>query len=251
MEKQMKVLEFFDSRKRANDEVYRRYQEHLAKEKAMFAEFNRIDVSECIPLASEYAARKFAGSPLALETEVKLIKARAKRDDLRYQYRRIREDFERQLEVDSRPVVTEASEKYLALVKNLSSRYRFERLNEIRTSEGTMVRIRTNGDALQAAKERILGYRKVLHEMLHQPLSAIEAQIDKFDDEITKLDLSVLEIEEVSREAASSRRPQQDIGGVDVGTQILPGQPIWIHAPQAATAQISQLKDRISALEKN
>jgi hypothetical protein len=244
----MKISEYFISRKHENAKRVQLYRVHMAQKDAMLAEFNEIDQARCVPLGHTLAAQRLAGSPMQFETEAQLIKARQDRDAVKYAFHRTRDAIEKEILIDTNPIINEKAEAWLELARQLPNKYCYSSEQIInRNGYPVGVRISTNSDALSTARDLIIASRKRLLEMRLCPLTEIEEFVEKFNRQYESLDLSVLQIEELSSDQAAERRPQAQPADIQTsihnygdGVRVVLNKDI---------GKLKNLSDRISTLE--
>lgn len=246
----MKISEYFDSLKGENARLIKGLAEHMGRQSAMQTEYDAVDL-ECVKLAAKLAAERLAGSPRAIATEADLILLRRKRDAIKYNFQRIRNDFQQRIENTTQQIISETGEKWLKLARDLPEKYEYSRNGEI-DPRGNIghVRISTNAEALGEAKTLILQARRELLQMRHLSLSEIEQHIHKFERQYELLDLSVLTVEEVTPEEALERQPGTEPMNISQSIYKYPGMPSFVVTdPDANIApRLKSLEKKISSL---
>lgn len=203
------VKEFFNNHERESAQNVEKLNQHLATWPTVKAEFDRLD-NECIPIAREVAALHFAGSPRAIEVSVNLQSARMRRDNVKRRYQVTLDELRRKSSACTQRDIDNFHLNSLDFVKNLGTRYyRFRRdstVANILTDKKT-VRISSNIDALEAARDRVFAGIKEIRGMEFKPLAEVRARILELETEFASFRFAEMHEEEVSPMAAIDMKP--------------------------------------------
>jgi hypothetical protein len=210
MEFQKAVKDFFKTEERESAQHVAEFEAQQATWESVKAEIERVDREECIPPARELAALQLAGSPRMFEVEGGLRKARLKRDGIRWAFQRKLDDLRNRCAADTRQDISNFHLNCLDRAKGLSRHYRFTRLDTLKDAwtDKKTVRISSNFDALQAARDRIFEGVKEVRGLELRPLAEVRRRIRELQLEFNSFDLAVLRVEEVSETAAQDMRPK-------------------------------------------
>jgi len=231
----MKALkDLFDSQERESVRLVEELEQHMAARSHMQKEYDTAD-ERCIELARELAGLRLAESPRAMPVEVELKKARFLRDNVKYRWTHKLDKLRRELEMLTTPVITDFHLAWLEKAKQISSRYKFQRLekkhNPFNDRLAYTVTVKHNVAALDRAKVWIFEQIAAVRALNFSTLGAIKEKIAQCELEFHGIDTDSLEIAEVSESTAADMKP------------ISP-------AVAAYRENLGNLNDRISQLER-
>jgi hypothetical protein len=228
----MKLSEYFSSVEIESAQAVQELEEHMSGWPAVQREYARLD-EKCVEYARELAPLQLAGSPLALEAEVALHKARLEREGGKATFQRTRNLLQNRVEAFTRKEITDAHLAFLDRARDVGKYYRFVWQDSVTNifDDRKRVKVRHNIAALDAAKNRIFAGIKEIQAMRHKPLTEVRAKIAELEMEFAGFRFSTMEVEEVSESVARDMKPVSPAVALN-------------------NEKISNLNARLSALER-
>jgi hypothetical protein len=205
------IRELFDSQVRESERLVAALKTHEATFPSIMKEYTQID-GECITLAAQLSAARLAGSPTALNLEIKLKCRRWDRDRGKHNFRIERTRLHAELDSLTGPVIRSFHDEALAAAKNLLKLYKFERLEKRfnPTSERHMytITVKHNSAQLERAQAMIFTRISEVRNMQYSTLSALEEKITQCRRDFENIETDTLETAEVGEQTADSMRPR-------------------------------------------
>jgi len=202
--------------------------------------------AKAIKLAAQYTDELAAGSPRASATAIELKAQRWRRDRIKHDFSRRRDELHHRNASITEPVIREFIEFGHALSRETLRLRTVTTEQVIPLVDGTTTyRVRHNENKLSELRERVLACIGVIRAMADRPLAEILNRIEEYKTAFSDFDTTELEAEELNQRQFSDLTARPETPRSDSGIMTADGDVLTLGEPAA-----DRLGRRIAKLQK-